>query len=49
LEEVVAAGVDPLIKEAALFSGDITSAFLLRVLLLLDVLLLDAFFLEDAV
>ena len=46
-------------KEAALFSGDITSAFFLRVLLLLDVLLplitflfeetfLGTDFLEDA-
>ena len=37
-----------LIKEAALFSGDITSAFLLRALLLLDVLLLFTIFLEIA-
>ena len=36
-------------KEAALFSGDVTSAFLLRVLLLLDVLLpLTVFFTEGA-
>jgi len=36
------------IKEAALFSGDVPSAFVLRVLLLLDVLLpFKTFFSED--